>query len=474
MKLTAAVVERIRPKIDKHRVLSRGKNKGEANPNYGKPVRTEVPDSGSKGLWLLVQPSGQKSWVMRFRGPRGKPVKYTVGPANMGPPTNPSLVVGAAHTLAEARAHAAKINVGRASGQDVVTEAKQAKEKLRQIASGQTDTFAEVAKAFAAGHKVKTWREIATNLGLKYGKEGGEPIMSKGGLAERWVDKPVGEITGHDVHAVIAEAIKYGTPGIATRKTQASENRGRKMANALGSLFKFAMRHRRHAMKANPCIGEYRPGSPPPRDRTLSAEEIIALWGACEEATYPFGSIVRMLLLTGCRLKEVSALEWKELDKDLSSFSLPGRRTKNGLPHVVHLAPQAREIIKKAKRIEGCPYVFSITGSSPVSGWSKVKQRLDDAMTKRNGGEALPPFRLHDLRRTAATGMAEIGVPPHIVEATLNHVSGARAGVAGTYNRAVYAAEKKAALERWATHVEGIVTGKPANVVALRTIQRAT
>jgi integrase len=105
--------------------------------------------------------------------------------------------------------------------------------------------------------------------------------------------------------------------------------------------------------------------------------------------------------------------------------------------------------------------VFTTTGRSPVSGWSKIKRRLDEAMK-------IPPWRLHDLRRTAATGMAEIGIAPHIVEAALNHVSGAKAGVAGTYNRAAYADEKRAALERWALHVQGLVSERPANVVKMR------
>jgi integrase len=120
----------------------------------------------------------------------------------------------------------------------------------------------------------------------------------------------------------------------------------------------------------------------------------------------------------------------------------------------------AQEILAGARqRLGEQHYIFSTTGgTSPVSGWSKIKNRLDQKMN-------IPHWRLHDLRRTAATGMAEIGIPPHIVEAALNHVSGAKAGVAGVYNRAQYAVEKKVALARWATHVQGLVGHKPSNVV---------
>jgi integrase len=124
------------------------------------------------------------------------------------------------------------------------------------------------------------------------------------------------------------------------------------------------------------------------------------------------------------------------------------------------LAPLAQQIL--AGVAGKGELVFTTTGKTPVSGWSKLKKRLDAAMG------TVPPWRLHDVRRSCATGMAELGIPPHIVEAALNHVSGAKAGVAGTYNRAAYAPEKKAALERWAAHVSGLVAGKPASVVPIR------
>ena len=114
------------------------------------------------------------------------------------------------------------------------------------------------------------------------------------------------------------------------------------------------------------------------------------------------------------------------------------------------------------RRIEGSAYVFTISGRAPIGGWSATKSRLDTAM-----GDA-QRWVLHDLRRTCATGMAEIGIAPHHIEAVLNHISGAKAGVAGTYNRAAMRPEKKAALERWRHMSRGLVEGKSANVVALR------
>ena len=148
-----------------------------------------------------------------------------------------------------------------------------------------------------------------------------------------------------------------------------------------------------------------------------------------------------------------------ELSEDGSIWTIPGVRTKNHRAHVVPLPPLARSILATLEPVSS-EFAFSTTGRSPISGWARIKARLDDEMQ-------VPPWRLHDLRRTAATGMAEIGIAPHIVEAALNHVSGARAGVAGTYNRAAYAQEKRTALEVWAAHIGGIVGVQSSNVVSL-------
>jgi integrase len=163
-----------------------------------------------------------------------------------------------------------------------------------------------------------------------------------------------------------------------------------------------------------------------------------------------------------------------ELSDDTAMLRLPGSRTKNGLPHDVPLPPLARQIIKGVKAVPGGSnnLIFTTTGRTPVSGFSKIKKRLDAAMLelarKERGEEAtLPPWKLHDLRRTASTGMSGIGILPHVVEATLNHVSGAKAGVAGTYNQEMYEPEKRAALLRWSVHISGIVSGRKSNVESI-------
>ena len=144
-------------------------------------------------------------------------------------------------------------------------------------------------------------------------------------------------------------------------------------------------------------------------------------------------------------------MRWSELNDDFSALDLPSTRTKNKLPHVVPLPPLAREIIATVPRVVGADFLFSTNGRTPISGFSKFKAKLDANI------ETSQPWRIHDLRRTAVTKMAELGVLPHVVEAIVNHVSGHRAGVAGIYNRAVYMAERTSALERWAERISAIV-----------------
>jgi integrase len=176
--------------------------------------------------------------------------------------------------------------------------------------------------------------------------------------------------------------------------------------------------------------------------------------------------------LTGQRRNEVAGMTRDELHDD-GTWHLPGGRTKNGRAHIVCLAPLARELIASVKAKPDSPLIFTTTGTTSVSGWSRTKARLDAAMLaiakkERGANAVIPAWRLHDLRRSAVTGMAELGIRPDVIEKVVNHVSGTRAGVAGTYNRSELLPERREALERWAAHVEGLVSGRPAKILPLR------
>jgi integrase len=278
-----------------------------------------------------------------------------------------------------------------------------------------------------------------------------------GGLAYRWRDKPIVEIDGHDVHILIDETRRHGVPGLERRTDEPSEARARVMLACLSKMFSWLAQHRK--VENNPCVGVHRPDPSRARDRVLTDAEIVKFWLGADTIGGMFAPLLKLLLLTGCRLNEVAGMTREELSDNGLTWNIPGSRTKNTRAHMVPLAPLARDILTSVTAKAGL--LFTTTGTSPVSGFSKIKGRLDNSMS-------IPPWRLHDLRRTAATGMAGIGVAPHIVEAALNHVSGAKAGVAGTYNRAAYEPEKRAALERWADYVTGIISGRAAKVVPLR------
>jgi integrase len=170
-----------------------------------------------------------------------------------------------------------------------------------------------------------------------------------------------------------------------------------------------------------------------------------------------FGDILRLLILTGQRREEIGGLRWSEVDFERALIVLQPARTKNKRLHEIPLSPQARAILERQPKRRR-ELIFG-RGEGGFSGWSVGKARLDRhllATRQEAGAKPMPDWRLHDLRRTAATGMADLGVLPHIVEAVLNHVSGHRTGVAGIYNRARYETEMRDALERWADHVARI------------------
>jgi integrase len=276
--------------------------------------------------------------------------------------------------------------------------------------------------------------------------------------------------TCRPLHGVALANVSRST--IAARLTAIASSNGPVSADrcraALGAFFTWAMRE--GLCDANPTIATNTHSEAKARDRVLTDAELAEIWRALPASDY--GRIVKLLILTGQRREEIAALRWEEIDLAKQLISLPGERTKNHRPHEVPLSDSAHEVIGHCPRRDGRDLVFG-DGEGPYSGWSKTKVALDKAIiaarSKRLGKKApaLVPWRLHDVRRTVATRMADLGVQPHIVEAILNHVSGARAGVAGTYNRSVYANEKRQALDLWAAHVRSIVDGTERKIVPL-------
>ena len=212
------------------------------------------------------------------------------------------------------------------------------------------------------------------------------------------------------------------------------------------------------------------------RERTLEDQEIKAFWQAASDASWPFASIYRLLLLTGARREEVAGMRWSELDLDAGVWMLPGSRTKNSRDHRIPLAPQAIALLDRlaiAAIEAGLGYkdgdlVFSTTGHSSPSGFSKAKTALDARM-KAILGARFKDWRIHDLRRTCATGMENLGIDTRVVETALNHVSGTKAGIVGVYQRSDHRDAVAAAFRAWAQRVTELVDcPPPSNVVPLR------
>jgi integrase len=264
------------------------------------------------------------------------------------------------------------------------------------------------------------------------------------------------------LHAMGLGDIRH--PDIAARLTAIgrahSSNTAGAARCALSTLYKWTIEE--GWATANPVIGTRKPAVPKGRDRVLTMSELVAVWHACNGGS-DFDLIVRLLMLLACRRSEIGGAVWGEFDLDGGSWTLPKERTKNGHEHFLVLPPTALQIIRGVVQSERA-HLFGDRSPIGFSLWTEGKRELD-----RRLGDTVKPFRLHDLRRSAATHMAgDVGIDPHIIEAILNHYGGHRRGVAGIYNRSSYERAVGAALARWSEHLIALVEGRESNVVPLR------
>jgi integrase len=255
-----------------------------------------------------------------------------------------------------------------------------------------------------------------------------------------WGERLIATITRRDALELI--------DGIADR---GALTMARRLHSHLHRLFRWAVG--RGIIETNPMADLPKPGSAVKRDRVLNDDELRAVWKAAEKTPWPFGPAIRLLILTAARREEIGALRWDEIHGN--DIRLPAARSKSGEPRVIPLSATAAELIKALPR--NGEHVFTTNGTTSVSGWSKAKRNLDIA-------SGVTGWRIHDLRRSAATKMQAIGTGLQVIEAILGHVSGSRAGVIGVYQRYRFLAEQKAALEAWADEIKRI-TGTGGKLV---------
>jgi integrase len=262
-------------------------------------------------------------------------------------------------------------------------------------------------------------------------------------LTEHWKPlsaRPIGSIGRADVAAMLQVLVKE-RGRIAAARSRTS----------LSALYAWAMGE--GLVDSNPVIGTNAPDAGvAPRERVLSDRELAAIWNACDDFS---GRVVKLLILTGCRRQEIGGLKWSEIDTDRGSVTIDAARTKNHRALTLTLPPAALAILATVPRRGEA--VFS--GDDAFQSWSALKARIDAA-------SGVSSWTLHDLRRTAATGMADLGIQPHVIEQILNHQSGHKRGPAGIYNRSSYDREVRAALALWADRVLAVVEGRAPKLLA--------
>ena len=370
--------------------------------------------------------------------------------------------------LADARELARKTLADIDKGVDVRRSAREGEDQqLRQAATVAAakrgaSTFCKVREDFLAS-KAKS---LAAKTTTEYTR------VLRNDFAQ-WDDRALSEITRADLRAVL-EHIEEGKSTIAANKA----------FTFVRAMMNWAVKKDRITAAVTDRFEE--PAKAKARTRVLYGDELRIVWMSADALGPVFGPLVKMLALTGQRRDEVGSLRWAEvvdLDGAAPHIHLDGARTKNGLAHDVPLSPSAVTILhaararQKAMDREKCEWVFTTNHEAPVSGYSKMKTALDVAIAATLESERTAaataedtatigrlkqafatPWRFHDLRRTLVTGMNNAKVLPHVVEAVVNHISGAaKAGVAGVYNLATYDSEKRVALDLWARHVMGLV-----------------
>jgi integrase len=363
------------------------------------------------GLRLRMGAAGRllRSWVVQYR--------------HAG--ANRRLLLGSAEVLGaeQARTAAKKVLAQVALGADPQADRSDRRSKDRLSLRSVIDQYLAGKKA-----RPRTFYEVRRYLT-------GDYFRSLHG-------RPIDQVHQRDIAARLV--VLEREAGTAT---------ARKARAALSALYVWAMRS--GLMTSNPAIGTPVPANAPSRERVLTDDELARIWRSCGDDDH--GRIIRLLILTGARRSEIGGMAWSEIDFGRGVWTLAAARSKNHRPHTLMVMPMMQQILDTVPHMASRDQLFGFRGAGFTS-WSAAKARL-------NAASGVTGWNVHDIRRSVATRMADLGVQPHIIEQVLNHQSGHKRGPAGIYNRSSYEREVRAALALWHDHVRAIAGGGERKVL---------
>ncbi|SLK07498.1 tyrosine-type recombinase/integrase [Novosphingobium mathurense] len=366
-----------------------------------KVKRYEVHDLLCPGFSVRVYPTGRKVFTVKYRyGPKQRRLPLGVFPRL---------------ALADARAQAMEALRQVDDGIDPSVQRRQLNMRVEAICA---DFIRQYARP-----RNRSWQEAERIIKREFVAAHGQQDIRK--------------ITRSDILNLMDAAVERGSAYQANR-----------IHSHLRKLFNWCLE--RGIIDASPVLGTRAPTREQARDRVLDDSEIKAVLTASAAASGPYAPFVPLLLATGQRRGEVSKMRWSEVDFAAKIWVIPAELSKNGKPHVVPLSDYALRIIGEIPRWADCDFVFTTTGRTPIRSFSKGLRHI-------HAGSKTADWRFHDLRRTAASGMARLGIAPHVVEKVLNHISGTISGVAAVYNRYGYDAEKREALDAWGHYLDKLM-----------------
>jgi integrase len=389
----------------------------------------DVWDTFVPGLGVRMSGTGRKTFVLIARFPGSKN------------PTRRKLATYGELTLEQARVKARdwlellRKGIDPAGEEERVRIAEQRK---------RANTFAAVAEDFITDKlpSERKGREVERDIRREF--------------ISAWGGRPIADITPLDVRAVVKTVKDRGAPYQA-----------RNLLTTARRIFEWAIDQHCYGLEASPC-DRLKPtaivGKKTARTRVFSDPEWVAFWRAIGAMPYPYGPLLRMLALTGQRKSEVAEARWREFDISKRLWTIPPERMKTDAAHIVPLTDPVLNILKSLPRFHGSgDYLFSTThGKKPVNGFSKAKAILDRTMVVHLG--ELPPFVIHDIRRSMRTGLSALPVADLVRELVIGHT---KPGLHKVYDQHAYTDEKRRALQLWADRLRDIVEAAPGNVVAL-------